>query len=1077
MDTDLQHTLLQLFQHVSENPDSMPVVPVDAWQEGSLEWQLLISFRNVLERLQQSRQDVQQSEERFALAVQGANDGLWDWDLRTDIVYFSPHWKSMLGYEDHEIPPHFNEWLKRVHPEDRQRAQETIQDYLNGRTASYRLEHRLQHKDGSYRWILARGALLRDKDGKPYRMAGSHTDITERVQAEEQLREKESQYRSIFEATTDVLLIVDLEDGSIVQANPAACKVYGYAYEELIGLPHSATIHPADRPYVMNNVLPLIKAGGEYFARGIGLRKDGTTFHLDVHNAGFTYQGKLHLLVVIRDITEQVQAEEQLREKEAQYRSIFEATGDALLIVDLEDGHIVEVNPAACKAYGYSYQEFIGLLPTSIIQQEDLPFIVEHVLPLIRTGSEYRSRGVGLRKDGTTFHLDVHNTAFTYQGKLHMLAVVRDITEQVQAEEQLREKEAQYRSIFEATTDALFINDMNGITVEVNPAACKMHGYSYEELIGQYPTIIGHPDYHHLVAEFFQTIIAGDQFQARSVNLRKDGTAFPIEIHGTTFTYKGRPHTLAMVRDISEQVQAEEQLRQKEEQYRNIFEATSDALFIQNLEDAHIVEVNPAACKIFGYTYEELIGLYPRHLIHSDTYASFNGYLHTIQTGGQFHTQAIGLHKDGTAFHLEVRGTPFMYKGKPHSLTVVRDITEQVQAYELLEKRVEERTHELSTLLEVSHDVASTIELKPLLVLVLDQLKRVVDYTGSSFSILEGEDLVQVENRGPAPLDQVLQLHFPVKTMGIIWETLSRREPVIIPDVRDDSLLAQAFRTWMAKRLKTPFGYIRAWLAIPLSHKEQVLGMLTLSSREPNYYTPRHASLALAIANQAAVALENARLYEQAQELAALEERQRLARELHDSVSQALYGITLGTHTARTLLERDPSRVAEPLDYVLSQAEAALTGMRALIFELRPESLETEGLVAALSRQVAALHARHEIEVSTEFCDEPDLPLKVKEELYRVAQEALHNTAKHARANNVNLRMHVDTEGVLLEVCDNGVGFDTTHSFPGHLGLHSMRERIARLGGTLQIESTPGQGTCIRAQLPASTRRTAQLLL
>ena len=829
MDTDLQHTLLQLFQHVSENPDSMPVLPVDAWQEGSMEWQLLISFRNVLERLQQSRQDVQQSEERFALAVQGANDGLWDWDLRTDIVYFSPRWKSMLGYEDHEIPHHFNEWLKRVHPEDRERAQETIQDYLNGRTASYRLEHRLQHKDGSYRWILARGALLRDKDGKPYRMAGSHTDITERKQAEEQLREKESQYRSIFEATTDVLLIVDLEDGSIVQANPAACKVYGYAYEELIGLPHSATIHPADRPYVMNNVLPLIKAGGEYFARGIGLRKDGTTFHLDVHNAGFTYQGKLHLLVVIRDITEQVQAEQELREKEAQYRSVFEASTDGLVINDLEDGHLVEVNPAMCR----------------------------------------------------------------------------------------------------------------------------MHGYTYDEFMTRHPMTFIHSDSHPIFAEYIDTVKAGKKFQARAIDIRKDGTPFPVEVHGTTFDYKGKPHVLA----------------------------------------------------------------------------------------------------------------------------VVRDITEQVQAYELLEKRVEERTHELSTLLEVSHDIASTIELKPLLVLVLDQLKRVVDYTGSSFSILEGEDLVLVENRGPAPLDQELQLHFPVKTMGIIWEMLSRREPVIIPDVRDDSLLAQAFRTWMGKRLKTPFGYIRAWLAIPLSHKEQVLGMLTLSSREPNYYTPRHASLALAIANQAAVALENARLYEQAQELAALEERQRLARELHDSVSQALYGITLGTHTARTLLERDPSRVAEPLDYVLSQAEAALTEMRALIFELRPESLETEGLVAALSRQAAALHARHEIEVSTEFCDEPDLPLKVKEELYRVAQEALHNTAKHARANNVNLRMHVDTEGVLLEVCDNGVGFDTTHSFPGHLGLHSMRERIARLGGTLQIESTPGQGTCIRAQLPASTRRTAQLLL
>jgi PAS domain S-box-containing protein len=1070
MDTDLQFTLLQLFQQVCENPDSMPEVSVDPWQEGSMEWHLLTSFRNVLERIQQSRQDVQKSEERFSLAVQGANDGLWDWDLRTDIVYFSPRWKTMLGYEDDEIPHHFNEWLKRVHPDDRERAQETIQDYLNGRTATYRLEHRLQHKDGTYRWIVARGALLRDKDGKPNRMAGSHTDITERKQAEEQLREKEAQYRSIFEATSDALLITDLEDGHVVEVNPAACNIYGYSYEEFIGLPPNAFIHPHKLSYYLEKALPSVKAGVKWHTRGVDLRKDGTAFPVDVHESAFTYLGKPHMLAAIRDITEQVQAEEELREKEAQYRSIFEASSDVLLIVDLEDGSFVEVNPAACDVYGFSYKEFVGLPLSATIHPDDLPYVIKHVLPMIKAGDDYHARGIGLRKNGTTFNLDVHDIAFTYQGKHSMLAVIRDITKQVQAEEQLREKEEQYRSIFEATTDALFINDMNGIIVEVNPAACTMHGYTYEELIGQYPTIVGHPDYHHLVAEFFQTIKAGDQFQARTANVRKDGSAFPIDIHGTAFTYKGQPHTLAMVRDISEQVRAEEQLREKETQYRSIFEATTDALLISDLL-GYIVEVNPEACEMYGYTYEELVNLHAVALVPPALKQVIDERLQTIQMGGQFQSQSVGLRKDGTPFNLEIRATPFTYKGKPHILGVIRDITEQVQAYELLEKRVEERTRELSTLLDISHNVASYIELKPLLAIVLDQLKMVADYTGSSFSILEGEDLVLVENRGPAPLEKVLQLHVPIKTMGIIWEMFSKREPVIIPDVRDDSPLAQAFRTMMDKHLKAPFGYIRSWMAVPLSHQEQTIGMLTLSSSEPNYYTPRHASLALAIANQAAVALANARLYEQAQELAALEERQRLARELHDSVSQALYGITLGTHTARTLLQRDPSKVAEPLDYVLTQAEAALTEMRALIFELRPESLETEGLVAAISRQAAALHARHEIVVSTELCDEPDLSLKAKAELYRVAQEALHNTVKHARAKRVNVCMRWDTDGLVLEVCDDGVGFDTARSFPGHLGLHSMQERIGRLGGTLRIESTPGQGTCIRAQLPAPTRR------
>ncbi|TME05173.1 MAG: sensor histidine kinase [Chloroflexi bacterium] len=198
----------------------------------------------------------------------------------------------------------------------------------------------------------------------------------------------------------------------------------------------------------------------------------------------------------------------------------------------------------------------------------------------------------------------------------------------------------------------------------------------------------------------------------------------------------------------------------------------------------------------------------------------------------------------------------------------------------------------------------------------------------------------------------------------------------------------------------------------------------------------------------------------------ALEERQKLARELHDSVSQALYGISLGTHAARIALSRDPDHVAEPLDYVLSLAEAGLAEMRALIFELRPESLEMEGLVSALTKQAAALQARYEIAVSTELCDEPDLPLRTKQELYRIAQEAMHNTVKHARASEVVLSLEQTADGITMEVRDDGVGFDTTASFPGHLGLHSMRERVANLGGTFQIESTPGAGARICVCIP-----------
>jgi len=208
-------------------------------------------------------------------------------------------------------------------------------------------------------------------------------------------------------------------------------------------------------------------------------------------------------------------------------------------------------------------------------------------------------------------------------------------------------------------------------------------------------------------------------------------------------------------------------------------------------------------------------------------------------------------------------------------------------------------------------------------------------------------------------------------------------------------------------------------------------------------------------------------LYEQAQELAALQERQRLARELHDSVSQVLYGMSLGAHTAREALESsDPAQALTSIEYVLALAEAGLAEMRALIFELRPESLELEGLVAALMKQVAFLRARYKLTVEADLVDEPDLPLEMKEALYRIAQEALHNIVKHARASSVVLRLARQEKEVLLEVCDNGRGFDPTGPFPGHLGMRSMRERVTKIGGTLSIESVAGQGTCIRVRVP-----------
>jgi PAS domain S-box-containing protein len=184
---------------------------------------------------ERTEQALRRSEERYALAVDGANDGLWDIDLLKGEVFYSPRWKQMLGYKDDEISASLEEWESRIHPDDYEAVMEARKAYLEGLSPTYEVKYRLRHKDGSYRWIRAHGSCLRDSQGKPYRMAGSHTDVTERKRIKSAFLESEKRYRELFEESKDTAFIVDSR-GKLVDINPAGSELLGYTRQELLAL-------------------------------------------------------------------------------------------------------------------------------------------------------------------------------------------------------------------------------------------------------------------------------------------------------------------------------------------------------------------------------------------------------------------------------------------------------------------------------------------------------------------------------------------------------------------------------------------------------------------------------------------------------------------------------------------------------------------------------------------------------------------------------------------------------------------------------------------------------------------------
>jgi len=253
---------------------------------------------------------------------------------------------------------------------------------------------------------------------------------------------------------------------------------------------------------------------------------------------------------------------------------------------------------------------------------------------------------------------------------------------------------------------------------------------------------------------------------------------------------------------------------------------------------------------------------------------------------------------------------------------------------------------------------------------------------------------------------------------------------------------------------------LESLLVIPLTAEGTVLGVLDLVNK-PGGFSGEDVRMMGVFADQSAIAIETARLHQQAEQLAVMEERQRLARELHDSVTQSLYSISLYADALRLALSSDKQEKArEHLQELRHMAREAMLEMRLLIFELHPPVLESEGLVEAIRTRLEAVEARSGIKTALKVNGNRRLPIEQEIELFRIAQEALTNVVKHSRAGQVEVNIQIEMARFCLEIKDNGIGFDTKlESHHGGMGIRSIQDRVQQLNGSLTLESRPDVGT------------------
>ena len=494
-----------------------------------------------------------------------------------------------------------------------------------------------------------------------------------------------------------------------------------------------------------------------------------------------------------------------------------------------------------------------------------------------------------------------------------------------------------------------------------------------------------------------------------------------------------------------------------EEEYRNIFEAASDGLVIYDIGLDSVVEANLAACEMHGYSRQEFIGLNSRAFLLPENHALFSEQIRTIESGSVSESLIVHIRKDGSPFHAEVRRSVIHYRGRRCLLSVIRDVSQRIQTEKILSGQIEARMGEQAILLAISHTLASPLGFQP--GLILDQLREIIEYTQCGLFALEDSTLVALALRGTPALEGALPLRIHLQGPETVAALFNRHLPILIADIGSDNVQAQLLGTFLDDGSAALLEGMSSWMWVPLAVQGRMIGGVAVAHEKRNYFTVHHADLALSVANQAAITMVNAELNKQAQTLAVLEERQRLAHNLHDAINQSLFSAGLIAEVLPRLWERDQAEARRSLEDLRKLTRGAMAEMRALLAELRPSTLTDAELGDLLRLLGNAFTGRTSIPARVTVVGQGMLPADVQVAIYRVCQEALNNIAKHAGASLVEINLNHEDTAIELSLRDDGQGFDPERTTSGHYGLSMMQERAEGVGARFSITSQPGQGT------------------
>ena len=571
-----------------------------------------------------------------------SNSGIWDWHIKTGEVspiFFDDNYFKISGYVPNEFPHTYEEWKKRVHADDIEKAERRITSYITGKSKEYSAEFRFKTKTNDWMWILSQGKIFEyDDHGNPARFTGTHLDITERKRAEEASKASRKRLSQIISFLPDATFVIDLE-GKVIAWNRAIEAMTGVKAEEILGkgnYEYAIPFYGERRPILIDLAS---EWNEEIVEKYQYVKKEGESLVSETYDpinkpGGFQW-GKASLLYdangeaiggieSIRDITDIRVAEKTLRESEEKYSKLFHSNPQWLSIATVEDGRYVEVNDAVKKITGYERGELIGRTSKELGLFADYEKRSGFVKIAQEQGGFREKEVVIIKKNGEQVSVLWSAATIEIMGTAYFINSVADISERKQVENKLKESEERFRMFFEQAGDAVFVHNLEERYVEVNERACSSLGYSKDELmaISVADIEVGwEPDNLHAL---WENLEENKVITTTGEQRRKDGSTFPVEVRLRSIQRDDQKLMMVMARDISFRKQAEEMLRESheslqksEERYRSLINATTSIIWTTDASGG-FVEPQFSWEKFTGQPWSEQKGFGWGEKIHPD---------------------------------------------------------------------------------------------------------------------------------------------------------------------------------------------------------------------------------------------------------------------------------------------------------------------------------------------------------------------------------------------------------------------------------------------------------------------------